>query len=209
MTIQMKGPEGVMARIHEIEGQIANISGQLGTDVAPKPESLPANSFAATLEGKLKGKMPGELSPMDPMALGLGRVPVGNRAEILAMIREAANKYGVDAALFQGLVQQESDFNPRSTSSAGAMGLAQLMPGTARALGVNDPYDPRQNLEGGAKYLSQMIKQFGDVKLALAAYNAGPGAVTRSKGIPDIAETRDYVKKVLGYADRIKAGGGL
>lgn len=209
MTIQMKGPEGVMARIHEIEGQMANISGQLGTDVAPKPDALPANSFAATLEGKLKGKMSGELAPMDPMALGLGRVPVGNRGEIISMIREAANKYGVDSALFQGLVQQESDFNPRSTSSAGAMGLAQLMPGTARALGVNDPYDPRQNLEGGAKYLSQMIKQFGDVKLALAAYNAGPGAVTRAKGIPDIAETRDYVQKVLGYADRIKAGGGL
>ncbi|MBX3111474.1 MAG: lytic transglycosylase domain-containing protein [Fimbriimonadaceae bacterium] len=146
---------------------------------------------------------------MDPMAFGLGRVPSTARAALLDMVREAAAKYGVDTALFQGLVQQESDFNSRLVSSAGAMGLAQLMPATARALGVDDPFDPRQNLEGGAKYLSQMLKQFGDVKLALAAYNAGPGAVARAKGIPEIPETQDYVRKVLGYAERIRAGGGL
>lgn len=208
MTIQMKGPEGVLARIQEIENQIASISGKLGADVSPQPTASPG-SFAATLAGKIKPGPGGSLAPMDPMALGLGRVPSTARAALLDMVREAAAKYGVDTALFQGLVQQESDFNSRLVSSAGAMGLAQLMPATARALGVDDPFDPRQNLEGGAKYLSQMLKQFGDVKLALAAYNAGPGAVARAKGIPEIPETQDYVRKVLGYAERIRAGGGL
>ena len=212
-SIQMKGPEGVMARIAEIESQIANISGKVSGDVSPNPTSKP-DSFAATLDGKIggslgRGKPNGELAPLDPTALGFGRIPVGgNRGQIVQMVRQAAQKYGIDPNLFQGLVQQESDFNPQCLSSAGAMGLSQLMPGTARALGVTDPYDPGQNLEGGAKYFSQMMKQFGDVKLALAAYNAGPGAVARANGIPDIAETRDYVQKVLGHADKIRSAGG-
>jgi soluble lytic murein transglycosylase-like protein len=123
-----------------------------------------------------------------------------------AEINAAAAKYRIDPALLAGLVKQESGFNPNATSGAGAKGLTQLMPATAKALGVTDPSDPVQSLEGGAKYLRQMLDKFGgDEKLALAAYNAGPGAVARFGGIPPYAETQAYVKKVLANRDAILA----
>ncbi len=121
-------------------------------------------------------------------------------------INAAATKYGLDPALLAGLVKQESGFNPNATSSAGAKGLTQLMPATARSLGVTDATDPAQALDGGAKYLRQMLDQFGgDERLALAAYNAGPGAVTRFGGIPPYAETKAYVEKVLANRDAFLA----
>lgn len=121
-------------------------------------------------------------------------------------INAAATKYGLDPALLAGLVKQESGFNPNATSSAGAKGLTQLMPATARSLGVADATDPAQALEGGAKYLRQMLDKFGgDERLALAAYNAGPGAVTRFGGIPPYAETKAYVEKVLANRDAFLA----
>jgi hypothetical protein len=119
--------------------------------------------------------------------------------------REAARRHGVPESLFLGLVQQESNFSPNAISRAGAQGPAQLMPGTARELGV-DPSDPLQNLDGGARYLAKQLKTFGSPDLALAAYNAGPGAVSKHGGIPPYPETQDYVRKVRGYADSF--GGG-
>jgi soluble lytic murein transglycosylase-like protein len=116
------------------------------------------------------------------------------------LIGSAAAKNGLDPALLKGLVRAESNFRSNAVSPARAVGLTQLMPGTARSLGVSDPYDPVQNIEGGAKYLRQQLDRFGDVKLALAAYNAGPGAVKRYGGIPPYTQTQNYVKKVLGYA---------
>ena len=113
------------------------------------------------------------------------------------MAAAAARKYGVPEDLFKRLVQQESNWNPKARSHKGAMGLAQLMPGTARKLGVN-PRDPKQNLEGGAKYLSQQYAKFKSWRLALAAYNAGPGAVQKYNGVPPYKETRNYVKVILG-----------
>ncbi|MFP7672928.1 lytic transglycosylase domain-containing protein [Marivita sp. S0852] len=113
------------------------------------------------------------------------------------MARDAARRHGIPEDLFLRLVQQESNFNPRAISSKGAIGLAQLMPGTARDLRV-DPTDPAQNLEGGARYLKQQYRTFGNWRLALAAYNAGPGAVQKHKGIPPYRETRNYVKKIWG-----------
>jgi soluble lytic murein transglycosylase-like protein len=115
------------------------------------------------------------------------------------MIIRVANSMGVDPALLLGLVQAESSFNPESGSNAGAIGLCQLMPGTARALGV-DPYNIEQNVRGGAKYLKQQLTEFKSVELALAAYNAGPGNVKKYKGIPPFKETQNYVPKVLRYA---------
>ncbi|MGR3463804.1 lytic transglycosylase domain-containing protein [Limimaricola sp.] len=115
----------------------------------------------------------------------------------LTLARDAARRHRIPEDLFLRLVQQESGWNARAVSRAGALGLAQLMPGTARLLRV-DPRDPRQNLEGGARYLRMQYEAFGDWRLALAAYNAGPGAVTKYKGIPPYAETRHYVKVILG-----------
>ncbi|GAA6181944.1 lytic transglycosylase domain-containing protein [Shimia sp. NS0008-38b] len=115
----------------------------------------------------------------------------------LAMAREAALLHGIPVDLFLKLVQQESNWNATAKSHKGALGLAQLMPGTARLLRV-DPLDPRQNLEGGARYLKQQYLKFGSWRLALAAYNAGPKAVERYGGVPPYKETRNYVRIILG-----------
>ena len=115
----------------------------------------------------------------------------------LAMAREAARKHGIPEDLFLRLVQQESGWKASAESHKGAFGLAQLMPGTADLLGV-DISDPRQNLEGGARYLRMQYDRFGNWRLALAAYNAGPEAVERHDGVPPFAETQDYVRIILG-----------
>ncbi|WP_245766266.1 lytic transglycosylase domain-containing protein [Sulfitobacter brevis] len=119
------------------------------------------------------------------------------RGVYLELAREAANRHGIPADLFLRLIQQESGWNAGAKSHRGAMGLTQLMPGTARGLGV-DAYDPTQNIEGGARYLKQQYRAFGSWRLALAAYNAGPGAVKKYGGVPPYAETRNYVKVITG-----------
>jgi soluble lytic murein transglycosylase-like protein len=125
------------------------------------------------------------------------------------LIEQAAARYGLDPAVLYGLIQQESDFDPSATSSAGAQGLTQLMPSTAASLGVTEPLDPAQSIEGGARYLSQLLHQFaGNTSDALAAYNAGPGAVQQYGGVPPYPETQQYVAKVLGYAAAAQAGVG-
>jgi soluble lytic murein transglycosylase-like protein len=119
-----------------------------------------------------------------------------------ALIEQAAQRYGVEPAVLHGLIQQESGFDPNAQSSAGASGLTQLMPGTAASLGVANPLNPAEAIEGGARYLSQLTGEFaGNTTNALAAYNAGPGAVKQYGGVPPYAETQSYVTKVLGYAE--------
>lgn len=120
----------------------------------------------------------------------------GSNGEYVSLAREAAAKNGIPEDLFLTLVKQESGFKPSAVSSAGAIGLAQLMPGTAKYLGV-DPTDPVQNLDGGARYLKEQYDKFGRWDLALAAYNAGPGAVEKHGGIPPYKETQNYVKAIL------------
>lgn len=129
-----------------------------------------------------------------------GEVKSGN-ISIDKAVEDASRKYGVDKKLIMSVIKQESDFNPNSTSYVGAEGLMQLMPSTARSLGVTNAYDVEQNVDGGTKYLKQLLDMFGNTKLAVAAYNAGPGAVKNSGGnisaLPN--ETKNYVAKVLGY----------
>jgi soluble lytic murein transglycosylase-like protein len=123
------------------------------------------------------------------------------------LIHRTASAKGIDPALVKAVVHAESAFNPRARSRKGAMGLMQLMPDTARFLGVQNPYEPGQNIRGGVAYLAQLLIRYeGDLKLSLAAYNAGPEAVDRYSGVPPYRETIDYVKRVLKLRDQYRRG---
>lgn len=200
MRLQKLGVEGIQARVAQIQERLR----QLNPESVNGAGQIPAfQDDGMSVSGFLKGtigKTPsGPMAPMNPFGKeaeveGFDAAPGGIRP----MIQDAAKKHSLDGRLLEALVSVESSFNPTAVSKAGAKGLTQLMPGTAAALGVTDPFDPAQNLAGGAKYLSQMLKQFdGNTELALAAYNAGPGAVKRHGGIPPFSETRSYVQNVM------------
>jgi soluble lytic murein transglycosylase-like protein len=120
-----------------------------------------------------------------------------SRAELERYVGESAAAAGIDPALVDAVIANESGFDPRATSSSGARGLMQLMPGTAASLGVADAYDPAQNVSGGTRYLRSLLDRFGSLELAVAAYNAGPAAVAEYGGIPPYPETKRYVRSVL------------
>ncbi|MBD5636095.1 MAG: lytic transglycosylase domain-containing protein [Candidatus Eremiobacteraeota bacterium] len=119
-------------------------------------------------------------------------------ANVASLVRREAQAASVDPALVAAIARTESNFDPAARSRTGAAGIMQLMPATAQALGVENPYDPAQNVRGGALYLRELLERFGgDVRRAIAAYNAGPGAVERFGGVPPFAETKRYVERVL------------
>jgi len=156
------------------------------------PTAAPAGAMASTAR---LGSAPGVPAPYSPMV-----VP----APYAALFAQAQQRYGVSAGLLAAVAKQESGFDPAAVSSAGARGLMQLMPGTAATLGVN-PDDPAQAVDGAARLLRDLIAEFGRTDLALAAYNAGPGAVHRYGGIPPYPETRHYVAAVLADQATLEA----
>jgi soluble lytic murein transglycosylase-like protein len=188
-----------MNPLAQIQARMAAIEARFQPPAAQAPTAIDGTGFDTVLAGRMGGTS----SPYgSPYAVG-GAAPIGRteppevaRARWQPAIAQAAAGQGLPTELLEALVWTESGFRADAVSHAGATGLTQLMPATAAGLGV-DPNDPVQNLQGGARFLRQMIDRFGSLDLALAAYNAGPGRVDRAGGIPDIPETRNYVTTVL------------
>jgi soluble lytic murein transglycosylase-like protein len=135
-----------------------------------------------------------------PDVIGSVNGKINYKGDFNQIIDSASKKYNINSSIIKAVIKAESNFDPSVVSSAGAMGLMQLMPDTALSLGVVEPFDPMENIEGGVKYLKDMLNKFGgNLELALAAYNAGPGNVTKYGGIPPFQETQNYVAKIMGY----------
>lgn len=140
-----------------------------------------------------------EVSPRKPMGAPL---PPRTARGLDGVIKQTARLHGLPPALVKAVIRAESNFDPGARSDKGAIGLMQLMPQTAQAMGVEDPWHAEENVRGGTAYLRSMVNRYGDVRLALAAYNAGPQAVDRYGGVPPYPETREYVQRVLAYYAR-------
>ncbi len=198
--INTSGQEAALQRASALNQRVNDINNQLN----PKVENTSdKQNFVDALKASMKEKNVFRLQNTT-----LDKPPIYNinsnkssgsaREQISHLVKNISAKYGIDEKLVNAVIKQESGFNIKAKSKAGAMGLMQLMPATARSLGVKDPFNPVQNIEGGVKYLSNMMNRYnGNIILALAAYNAGPGAVDKYSGVPPYKETQNYVKSIL------------
>ncbi|HOY67583.1 MAG TPA: lytic transglycosylase domain-containing protein [Candidatus Ozemobacteraceae bacterium] len=193
----------IFERIDELNGSFRGM--------APRKARRERSEFDAALtearQAGLAAADPTAGKPMKTIAsnpVGAAAAPGGVKdpEQYLPLVDKYAAKYGIDAALVRQVIAVESGYDDRSVSDKGAMGLMQLMPETAREMGVTNPFDPEENISGGTRYLSQLLKQNGgNLRLALASYNAGPGAVRQFGGVPPYPETQAFVRKVLSGLD--------
>jgi len=178
----------VFTRIHNLEEKFGQLSGNKVDDFSPSMPKEAVPSFQEALKEAKGEKTDAKRYPYQ-------------YAEI---INNASQKYGIATKLIESVIKAESDFNPAAVSSQGACGLMQLMPQTARMVGVKNIFSPEENIEGGTKYLKDLLEKFDqNLPLALAAYNSGPETVKKAGGMPSIVETQNYVAKVLQYMQTI------
>ena len=207
-----------LSRINDIENnfaQLASLSGNVNS-IAQNQQ------FQTILDAKIKEAEPikaeekpeidperlldDEIEELEKQINLKSKIDLKSQSSDLDEIIDTfASKYDVDSDFIKAIIKRESNFNPKATSKKGAMGLMQLMPSTAKSLGVINAYNPWENIDGGVKHLSGLLKTYnGDKKLALAAYNAGGGAVKKYGGIPPYKETQNYVKSIMADYDKIK-----
>lgn len=209
------------SEIAAVQSRIAEIMGNSAPEVAAAPAAAGVDGVPAYGPGAASPGAAGQFSALVAAALerarASGYLPADTAstapnpiapAAIQQLVDQNASTWQVDPALIKAVIANESGFDAGATSSAGAMGLMQLMPGTAAELGVANAYDPAQNVAGGTRYLKGLLQRFnGDLKLAVAAYNAGPEAVEKYGGVPPYTETQNYVASVLGSYARYRATG--
>lgn len=215
MSMELTGLDIVLRRMESIERQFQTLS-----------QTTAQTADSTDFQNILNQKMGSQNTSNDPEAIVEKYFPNMNNplrnfsseetessnidGDIDSLINKYSQKNNLDSDFVKAVIKQESGFQPTAKSHCGAMGLMQLMPGTADSLGVKDAFDPEQNIAGGTKYLSNLLNQYnGNKELALAAYNAGSGAVKKYGGVPPYSETQNYVKNILSTYGNYKAGGSI